>query len=305
MELRKIMKNNGDIIVKPISKELAKNICVKNHYSKKWNGYFGRYNFGIFKSSNVEKCLGCAVFGSMMNSKSYKSINSKIEFNNIVELNRLWVDDELGHNTETVFLSLCFKYFKKYIPEVKIIQSFADGRLGCGTIYKASNFKYYGYHKTLFFENIDTGETIHKTNLEDTRCLARMTGDNLGYIRNKLVPFYVKTYRYIYYIDKSYEKYSLLKEKKYPEYQKGKDYIDFEQCIHVLTRCYICAKKMGFDNIANEFKEYLLKKFNKDDIKDSMERSIKNETLINFIKTKKDDEKQKDIIIKCDKKYKG
>lgn len=302
-ELRKIMKNNGEIIVKPIDKDLAKDICIKNHYSKKWNGYFGRYNFGIFKVDNPDICLGCAVFGAMMNAQSYKSINSKIKFEEIVELNRLWVDDCLGKNTETVFLSLCFKLLKQN-TNIKIVQSFADGRLGCGTIYKASNFKYYGFHKTLFFENIETKETIHKTNLEDTRSLARMTGDNLGYIRGQLIPFYVKTYRYIYYIDREYEKYSLLKEETYPKYQKGKEYVEFKQSIHVLSRCYYCAKYLGFDDIKEEFKSFLLNNFEKVELKESLERALSNQTLLSFIEKNKDNKKQLDIINKCDKKYK-
>ena len=112
MELRKTMKNNGEIIVKPSDKELAKQMCVEPHYSHKWGASFGRYNFGIFKADEPEKCLGCAVFGAMMNAQSYKSINSMATYENLIELNRLWVDDCLGKNTETVFLSLCFKWLK-------------------------------------------------------------------------------------------------------------------------------------------------------------------------------------------------
>ena len=218
MKLRKTMKNNGVIIVKPISYEVAKDCIVKNHYSKKWNTSFGKYNFGIYKENNEDKLLGVAVFGNLMNPKSYKSICNEIEKDEIIELNRLWVDDCLGHNTETVFLSLCFKWLK-HNTNVKLVQSFADGRLGCGTIYKASNFKYYGYSESLFFENIETKEVIHKVPFENTSRLVKMIGENIGYIRGYFKPFIVKTYRYIYFIDKKCENKCLLKEMNYPIYE--------------------------------------------------------------------------------------
>lgn len=99
-----------------------------------------------------------------MNPESYKSISNGITFNNIVELNRIWISDILGMNSETVLISSCIKLIKGEHKHIKLIQSFADSRLGCGTIYiyKAVNFKYYGYNKSLFFEDIETGECFHK-----------------------------------------------------------------------------------------------------------------------------------------------
>ena len=297
MELKKFMKNNGVIIVKPISRELAKNICINNHYSKKWNTSFGKYNFGIFKSNNIEKCLGCAVFGNLMNPKSYKSICDDITSDNIVELNRLWVDDELGHNTETVFLSLCFKWLK-HNTNIKLVQSFADGRLGCGTIYKASNFKYYGCSKTLFFENIKTGETIHKVPFENTSRLVKMVGENLGYIRGYFKPFYVKTYRYIYFIDKEYEGKCLLKREKYPEYQKGLDYVEYKHPCTLMARCLYATKKIGMVDLTKEFLEFMNDNFSKNEIKESIDVAMKNENLNKYL-----EEKNKDDVIKKINKY--
>ena len=88
----------------------------------------GKMNFGIFKD-NSNKCLGTAVFGRMMNLKSFKSISDDLEENEIVELNRLWIDDYLGHNAESVFIGAYFKIFRSFYPEIKAVQSFADGRL--------------------------------------------------------------------------------------------------------------------------------------------------------------------------------
>ena len=280
------MKNNGVVFIKEIDRELAKELCIKNHYSRKWNSAFGRFNFGIFKESEPDRCLGVAVFGNMMNPNSYKSINSKIERANITELNRLWIDDELGYNTETVFMSLCFKYFKHYHKDVKIVQSFADGRLGCGTIYKASNFKYYGYHRTLFHENIYTKEAIHQANLNNTKGLPKMIGENIGYIRGYLGAFYVKTFRYIYYLDREYEKYSLLKEQPYPEYSKGMDHFNFEQTSHVLARCMLGCKLLGLNDLSDEFYQFLTDNFDKEQVELSLQRAAENQSLIEYINEK-------------------
>lgn len=62
----------------------------------------------------------------------------------------------------TKLLSASWKIIKTNYPKVKAVQSFADGRLGCGTIYKASNFKYYGYTESVFYEDLKTGETHHE-----------------------------------------------------------------------------------------------------------------------------------------------
>ena len=136
MEVVKNSKNNGILTIKEIDYATAKEMMIKNHYSKKWNNAFGKINFGIFQDGEL---LGGAVFGNLMNTKSYKTITD-LDSDSVIELNRLWIDDILGKNTETIFISSCFKIIKKKYPHIKFIQSFADGRLGCGTIYKASNF---------------------------------------------------------------------------------------------------------------------------------------------------------------------
>lgn len=77
------------------------------------------------------------------------------------ELNRMWIADELGHNAESILIAASLKLLRKLAPDCVAVQSFADGRLGCGTIYKASNFKYYGYHLTKFLCNNRSGEMVH------------------------------------------------------------------------------------------------------------------------------------------------
>lgn len=198
----------GLLKIKEIEYNIAKKIIIENHYSKKWNTSFGKINIGIFRDNRL---LGVAVFGNLMNPKSYSSI-SDLGKDSVIELNRLWIDDELGHNAETILLGACWKIIKSNYPNIKFVQSFADGRLGCGTIYKASNFRYYGYTESLFFEDVRTGEVFHKVPLENTNRPLGFLGKNILYLDKNLKSFKVKTYKYIYPLYK--KKFTKIKGKR-------------------------------------------------------------------------------------------
>lgn len=157
----------GKLIIKGVPKEEAKRMIVENHYSHKWNeGGFGKYNFGVFRAEEPDKCLGVAVYGYMKNpaAKIFTHPNPKAW---VCELNRMWIDDTLGKNAESVLIAASLKLLRKADPNIVAVQSFADGRLGCGTIYKASNFRYYGFHYTRFLRNKRTEEIIHEQNRYD------------------------------------------------------------------------------------------------------------------------------------------
>ncbi|MCC2598056.1 hypothetical protein [Sphingobacterium sp. FBM7-1] len=223
MELLKIVKKTsglGELVIKPIEKRIAKELIVKNHYSHKWNdGGFGKYNFGIFKSSDEENCLGVAVYGYLKNpnARLFEHPNEKAWMS---ELNRMWISDELGKNAETVLIGASLKLIKKMDKDVVAVQSFADGRLGCGTIYKASNFKYFGYHNTLFLRNKRTGEVVHQQIFTNSTSTTGYLRANISYLLGDFETFSVKTYRYIYPLCKHF-KFIKSKEQTYPEYEKG------------------------------------------------------------------------------------
>ena len=191
-------KTMGTLIMKEIPKVLAKDICIKYHYAHKWNEpLFGIVNVGIFKASEPDKCLGVASFGNLMHQKSYTMFSDDIKQDEILELNRLWIDDCLGKNSETMLLSaswIILRYYKK----IKIVQSFADGRLGCDTIYKASNFKYYGYSEPLFFKDTVTNEIYHKVILSNTHRPFGLVKSMSALCQGNLNAFATRSYRYIY-----------------------------------------------------------------------------------------------------------
>ena len=220
MEITKQLKNLGTITFRQIDKQTAKEIIINNHYTHKVNTNHGLYNFGIFKDN---KLLGVAMYGYMMNPKA-KIFKSSIEDGMMIELNRMWIDDVLGKNAESFLIATSIKLLKKINPKIVAVQSFADGRLGCGTIYKASNFKYYGYHYSLFYEVIESGEVIHKVTIEN-QYKSTYIKYNEMLLNGELKSFRVKTYRYIYPLDKSFE-FLKGKEQPYPQYEKGLEYFD-------------------------------------------------------------------------------
>lgn len=137
LEVYKETSSLGRLLIKPVDKALAKEMIVKNHYSHKWNdGGFGVFNFGIFHADEPDRCLGVAVYGYMKNPKAriFTHPNPKAW---MCELNRMWIDDELGHNAESILIATSIKMLRRIDPNLVAVQSFADGRLGCGTIYKS------------------------------------------------------------------------------------------------------------------------------------------------------------------------
>jgi hypothetical protein len=235
--IKKTSSINGELIIDVIDYYTAKKMIVNNHYSKKWNNAFGIINIGIFKNN---KLLGCAVFGNMMNTKSYLSL-AQIEKNEIIELNRLWISDELGKNAETILISKAFSIIKRKMPQIKLVQSFADGRLGVGTIYKAASFNYYGFHLTKFFQDIKTNNFYHDVPFHNTKRLNSMLFKNKLYLDKRLKCYIVKTYRYIYLLDRKTK--IKLKQKPYPAYEKGMIEIDYKHPIGLLCRLYLMYKK--------------------------------------------------------------
>lgn len=282
MIIIKNSKNLGELLIKEIDRNTAKNIIVKNHYSHKWNTAFGKINIGIFKNDIL---LGCASFGNLMNPKSYKNINKDFESKNVIELNRLWIDDKLQKNAESILLGACWKILRNNYPHIKAVQSFADGRLGCGTIYKATNFKYYGYTKTLFYYNTISGDVQHKVPMENTMRPNGFIKLNRQWCEGVLKPFYVKTYRYIYPLYKNV-KIDLI-EQQYPQYDKGMEFIDnYHHNPMLIFRAYIEAYMFHQNDDANILYKYIINNFNESEIINYMKNGLNNNSINKLSKTR-------------------
>src|SRR5699024_5489320 len=103
---------------------------------------------------NKRTLMGVAAYGHPMNPKSWPSITSSPP-DSCLELNRLFLHDRMERNAETWFMARAHDLLRR--DGIELIQSFADGRLGNGTIYKAANFTYHGHTETRFFRHNETG----------------------------------------------------------------------------------------------------------------------------------------------------
>ena len=204
-------------------------------------------------------------------------ISDDLEKDEIIELNRLWVDDCLGHNAESLFIGACFKIIRSECPYIKAIQSFADGRLGCGTIYKATNFKYFGVHRTLFYENRITGEITHEVTMTNSRH-AGIVRMNRQWCEGILKPFEVNTYRYIYPLKKINFK---LKERPYPEYSKGKKYITkYKHNVRTVYRALCLAYLLELTEDFEILKNWILNNQTNEEIQGYMKLALSNRYIL-------------------------
>lgn len=218
VEIRRHLRSLGSLIVRPIPKSLARTMVESEHYSHSWNFNFGTQNLGIFRAEAPEICLGVATFGPPKNP-GFRPFEHPDARAFMLELNRLWIDDCLGHNAESFLLGCSLRLLRRLEPDCVLIQSFADGRLGCGTIYKAANFRFFGWHWSLFFHNRRTGQVLHEQILSNSQNTGTFLRANIDRLLGHLVPFRVKTYRYLYPLDRRTR--ILLQEQPFPPYERG------------------------------------------------------------------------------------
>ena len=198
------------LMVKIISYGDVSRIIIKNHYSHKTaTRSHTLLNLGVFLDDDL---IGAMQYGYAMNPLSCSSIVKDTKIDEYYELNRLWIDYIAGKNTESQIIGMSFRLIKEINPKIKWIQSFADGRVGAGTIYQATNFLYCGSHKQRFV--LFNGETHHIgkfTNKQKT--FGRMYGQLLTDL--PINEYY--QHRYIYFLDKEWEKRLLLPIEPYPK----------------------------------------------------------------------------------------
>lgn len=219
----------GVLLVRPIGKDTARRLILAGHYSHKWQPTFGVYSFGIFREGeegDEGRCLGVAAFGWMKNPRA-RIYLSDVPDGWMIELNRMWIDDCLGKNAETILIGASLRMLRKLDPTIVAVQSFADGRIGCGTIYKAANFDYYGYHWTTFLHNRRSGEITHQQNLSNSTCASSFLRANAELLAGDMIPFRVKTHRYIYPLHRSFRFIGVGKKQPYPPYDKGTEPVEW------------------------------------------------------------------------------
>lgn len=129
-----------NLVVLPIELRAAKDICVKNHYMHT-APQDARIAYGIFLDSI---CYGVMILGytPTTNRKISKLIN-KISKSQYIELQRTWISDELGHNTESWMMSRVMKSLKR--AGIWVVLTHSGGcKDDVGFIFQSSGWLYFG-----------------------------------------------------------------------------------------------------------------------------------------------------------------
>jgi hypothetical protein len=129
-------------VVKPVPFKHIHYFVVKNHYSGRCNGCIADYSFALY---DKDKMIGAAFFGRLAMANQWKRFSDRPE--GVLELRRLCCIDDTPKNTESYFIGKMLRWLKQN-TKTSVIVSYADEEYGHkGTIYKASNFEYWGHSK--------------------------------------------------------------------------------------------------------------------------------------------------------------
>lgn len=122
-------------LISVLDSKTAARLVVAQHYLHRRPPI--SFAFGIHAHG---KLLGCVTYGTPASRHLQKSACPS-DPGRVVELNRLWLDDSLPHNTASWFVSRTFRM----LPP-RIVVSYADPLYGhYGYVYRALNFRYAGW----------------------------------------------------------------------------------------------------------------------------------------------------------------
>lgn len=121
--------------VKPIHRNQCAKFILEIHYAKRWPSI--SYAYGLFYDAEL---VGVVTYGTPPSAPLRRGIAGDEYSGDVLELNRLCLlNNRKNEASMLVGRSL------KMLPPRKFIVSFADTEQGhIGTVYKASNFGYYG-----------------------------------------------------------------------------------------------------------------------------------------------------------------
>jgi hypothetical protein len=233
--------NPEKIVIRSISKTVAKEIIIKNHYSHKWT--LCQVAYGVFYKAenskkliqgNDEELIGCCVYGNPVGRSASDSFSKLIKPNEVFELTRLFIQDGYGKNLESYVISQTFKRIKKEFPQVKIILSYSDQEQNHrGIIYQASGFYYQGCDGIALMPNFSislSGPPNYKW-IHSRTVNSRWGSHNVEQLKKAIgQTFYRKKestkHRYFYILTNKIEKKKILNNLKHPlkTYPKGTEF---------------------------------------------------------------------------------
>lgn len=221
--------------IRSISKSIAKDLIIKNHYSHKWT--MCQIAYGVFFKGEstqfiegTEKLIGACIYGPPVGRSAADSFSSIIKTEEVFELTRLWIEDGYGKNIESWVISQTLKMVKKDFPQVKVVMSYSDEeQRHKGIIYQAVGFYYQGNKSIALMPNYSVSlvgppyKWIHSRTVQST-----YGSHNVDHLKKKIGhTFWRKKestkHRYFYILTNKVEKKKILANLKHPvqPYPKG------------------------------------------------------------------------------------
>lgn len=135
-------------------------LVVKHHYSHKATRN-RMLSMVVLRDNYDHTPLGFIQLGYGIRPHMKHTISTDITKDNYAEFDRMWLDDVLPHNSETMVIGCLLWFIKRWNPKIEYIITYADGSVGNrGTIYKASNALPIGKVPVDFYV-LASGERVH------------------------------------------------------------------------------------------------------------------------------------------------
>ena len=214
------------VTIERTTKDYVYDMVVNKHYAGRWTG--STDIFGIYYESGEhsffdemkKKLIGVILYGYTVARNGVKSISESLENKEVLELKRLWIEDNYGSNIESYVISQSLKQIKKDKPEVKVIMSYADpGENHTGVIYKATNWKYQGTkvsHSGNMYQYSFDGEKWLSPRALQAKIGVCGLKDVLKVYPNIQYKLIEHKHRYLYFLCNRGEKKRLIKQLKHP-----------------------------------------------------------------------------------------
>lgn len=172
-------------------------MILEKHYAQRLPQI--SYAYGLFKSNEL---VGVCTLGKPVSHYLCTGVSGPERKQYVYELNRLIVEEGLGPNSLSYFVSRVLRDLKK---DKIIVVSYADTAMNhAGYIYQATNFIYTGKTKSRT-DKYSKGHSRHYTNE-----------------KNHLRKYRSSKHRYVYFTDKDMEKYLRYPREEYPKTENGR-----------------------------------------------------------------------------------
>lgn len=165
---------------------------------------------------------GCCSFGTPATANTRRLCGEDYVLS-MLELNRLYIHDWAGRNSESWLVGQAFKIIRRSYPQYLIVLSYADAdEHHIGYIYQATNFLYTGStgREHLGFEI--GGKVIHRQTINDRYGTSSVKA--MARLAPLAVPVYGTTkHRYVYFLGNRTQRKTLRKALRWPvlPYPKG------------------------------------------------------------------------------------